>query len=142
MSHLSSKGSPWSEPSSLASSPHGSPVLSHRHQNGHVSRHRLDGYSSLGRLNKRQRVNKCNLEKLFLRPASLEILTTNIGSSSEGTRHCISGGSSSSDEEAGEMLLDTSEFARDRKERSTVLVRRFFKNNQKVGLHLSANKVY
>ncbi|XP_037547362.1 1-phosphatidylinositol 4,5-bisphosphate phosphodiesterase epsilon-1 [Nematolebias whitei] len=134
ISHISSQGSPWSEPSSLVSSPSGSPLLSHRHQNGHVSRHCLkDGYSSLGRFNKRQRVNKCNLEKLFLRPASLEILTTNMGSSSEGSRHCISGGSSSSsDEEGGEMLLDTSEFVRDRKERSTVLVRRFFKNNQKV----------
>lgn len=38
----------------------------------------------------------------------------------------------SSDEGDGEGLLDNAEFMRNRKERSTVLVRRFFKNNQKV----------
>uniref|UniRef100_A0A3Q3BAX8 Phosphoinositide phospholipase C n=1 Tax=Kryptolebias marmoratus TaxID=37003 RepID=A0A3Q3BAX8_KRYMA len=136
--YISSQGSPSSEPSSLVSSPYGSPLFSHRHRNGHISRHCLkDGYSSLERLNRRTRANKCTLEKLFLRPASLEILTTNMGSPSEGSRCCISGGSSSSsssssDDQEAEMLLHTSEFVRDRKERSTVLVRRFFKNNQKV----------
>uniref|UniRef100_A0A8C4HFJ3 Phosphoinositide phospholipase C n=1 Tax=Dicentrarchus labrax TaxID=13489 RepID=A0A8C4HFJ3_DICLA len=60
------------------------------------------GYSSLERLNRRPRVNKCSLEKLFLRRGD------------------------------GEGLLDSTEFIRNRKARSTVLVRRFFKNNQKV----------
>uniref|UniRef100_A0A668A3T9 Phosphoinositide phospholipase C n=1 Tax=Myripristis murdjan TaxID=586833 RepID=A0A668A3T9_9TELE len=49
-------------------------------------------------------VNKCSLEQLFLR----------------------------SDEGDGEGFLHNSEFVRNRKERSTVLVRRFFKNNQKM----------
>uniref|UniRef100_A0A673AZE3 Phosphoinositide phospholipase C n=1 Tax=Sphaeramia orbicularis TaxID=375764 RepID=A0A673AZE3_9TELE len=39
---------------------------------------------------------------------------------------------SSGDEIDEECLLDTAEFDRNRKERSTVLVRRFFKNNQKM----------
>uniref|UniRef100_A0AAQ5YKB9 Phosphoinositide phospholipase C n=1 Tax=Amphiprion ocellaris TaxID=80972 RepID=A0AAQ5YKB9_AMPOC len=39
---------------------------------------------------------------------------------------------SSTDEEDGEAHPDNTEFVRNRKERSTVLVRRFFKNNQKV----------
>uniref|UniRef100_A0A3B5B5Z6 Phosphoinositide phospholipase C n=1 Tax=Stegastes partitus TaxID=144197 RepID=A0A3B5B5Z6_9TELE len=38
----------------------------------------------------------------------------------------------SSDEEDGEVHLDNTEFVRNRKERSTVLVRRFYKNNQTV----------
>lgn len=46
------------------------------------------------------------------------------------TRHSSGGGSS--DEGDGESLLDKAKFFRNRKERSTVLVRRFYKNNQKV----------
>lgn len=46
------------------------------------------------------------------------------------TRNCSGG--SSSDEGDGEGLMDNTEFIRNRKERSTVLVRRFIKNNQKV----------
>uniref|UniRef100_A0A8D0CRH4 Phosphoinositide phospholipase C n=1 Tax=Sander lucioperca TaxID=283035 RepID=A0A8D0CRH4_SANLU len=54
-------------------------------------------------------------------------------SSSGVTRSCGGGsGGSSSDEGDGEGLLDNTEFIRNRKERSTVLVRRFFKNNQKM----------
>uniref|UniRef100_A0A3B4VIV0 Phosphoinositide phospholipase C n=1 Tax=Seriola dumerili TaxID=41447 RepID=A0A3B4VIV0_SERDU len=86
-----------------------SPLTNHHqhHQNGHIrQQHLKDGYSSLERLNRRPRVNKCSLEKL------------------------CSGGSSS-DEIDGEGPLDNTEFVRNRKERSTVLVRRFFKNNQK-----------
>lgn len=117
------------------SSPSCSPVSNHRqhHQNGHVRRHHLkDGYSSLERLNRRPRVNKYSLEKLFLRRASLETVTANLRHderlSSDVTRMCSGG--SSSDEEDG--FLDNAEFVRNRKERSTVLVRRFYKNNQKV----------
>lgn len=47
------------------------------------------------------------------------------------SRNC-SASSSSSDEVDEEGPLDNTEFVRNRKERSTVLVRRFFKNNQKV----------
>lgn len=54
------------------------------------------------------------------------------GRSLSGATRSYSGGSSSSDETEGEGALDNSEFVRNRKERSTVLVRRFFKNNQKV----------
>ncbi|XP_034564652.1 1-phosphatidylinositol 4,5-bisphosphate phosphodiesterase epsilon-1 isoform X2 [Notolabrus celidotus] len=129
----SSRCSTCSEPSSLVSSPCGSPVTSHRqhHLNGHINRHHLhDGYSSLERLNRRPRVNKCSLEKLFLRRASLDTMTATVGNndrlSLEGTR------ASSSDEEDEDSLLDDPEFDRNRKERSTVLVRRYFKNNQKV----------
>lgn len=39
---------------------------------------------------------------------------------------------SSTDEVDGDVMLDTTDFERNRKERSTVLVRRFYKNNQKV----------
>lgn len=39
---------------------------------------------------------------------------------------------SSSDEDGGDVLSDNTGFVRNRKERSTVLVRRYFKNNQKV----------
>uniref|UniRef100_A0A8D3BMP9 Phosphoinositide phospholipase C n=1 Tax=Scophthalmus maximus TaxID=52904 RepID=A0A8D3BMP9_SCOMX len=45
-------------------------------------------------------------------------------------RRCSGG--NSSDEVDGEGSLDNMDFVRNRKERSTVLVRRFFKNNQKV----------
>lgn len=126
------------------SSPCGSPTANHRQhrRNGHIHRHHLkDGYSSLERLNRRPRVNKCSLEELFLRRASLETMRTTTRttlrkderSSSGVTRSCGGGsGGSSSDEGDGEGLLDNTEFIRNRKERSTVLVRRFFKNNQKV----------
>ncbi|XP_041830274.1 1-phosphatidylinositol 4,5-bisphosphate phosphodiesterase epsilon-1 [Melanotaenia boesemani] len=123
------KGSPSSEPSSLVSSPCGSPCTNHRqhHQNGHIPLHHLkDGFSSLERLNRRLRVNKCSLEALFFRRASLETL----GLSSGGIRSCSR--DSSSDERDEEGLLDSREFVRNRKERSTVLVRRFLRNNQKV----------
>ncbi|XP_028286100.1 1-phosphatidylinositol 4,5-bisphosphate phosphodiesterase epsilon-1 isoform X4 [Parambassis ranga] len=135
---LSSRGSPSSEPSSLVSSPCSSPLASHRQypQNGHIQRHRhKDGYSSLERLNRKPRVNKCSLEKLFLQRTSLETIATTLGHDdglcSGGTRSCSRGGSSS-DEGEGEATLDNPEFVRNRKERSTVLVRRFFRNNQKV----------
>ncbi|XP_070708116.1 1-phosphatidylinositol 4,5-bisphosphate phosphodiesterase epsilon-1 [Pempheris klunzingeri] len=134
---LSSQCSPSSEPSSLGSSPCSSPLPNHRqhHQNGHAPRHHLkDGYSSLERLNRRPRVNKCSLEKLFLRRASLETMRATMEnyerSSSGVTRTCSRG--SSSDEGDGEGFLHNTEFIRNRKERSTVLVRRYFKNNQKV----------
>ncbi|KAM6898546.1 1-phosphatidylinositol 4,5-bisphosphate phosphodiesterase epsilon-1 isoform 2-T2 [Lycodopsis pacificus] len=134
---LSSHCSPSSEPGSLVSSPSGSPFPKHRqhHQNGHGHRHRLkDGYSSLERLNRRPRVKKCSLEKLFPRRASLETMRTTLRndgrSPSAATRNCSGG--SSSDEGDGEGLSDNADFTRNRKERSTVLVRRFFKNNQKV----------
>ncbi|XP_070846751.1 1-phosphatidylinositol 4,5-bisphosphate phosphodiesterase epsilon-1 [Chaetodon trifascialis] len=137
---LSSWSSPSSEPNSLVSSPSGSPLPKHRqhHQNGHMHRHHLkDGYSSLERLNRRPRVRKGSLEKLFPRRASLETMTATLRShersSSRVTRNCNrSGSSSSSDEGDGEGLLDNTEFIRNRKERSTILVRRFMKNNQKV----------
>ncbi|XP_028422909.1 1-phosphatidylinositol 4,5-bisphosphate phosphodiesterase epsilon-1 isoform X3 [Perca flavescens] len=143
---LSTQCSPSSEPSSLVSSPCSSPPANHRQrrQNGHIHRHHLkDGYSSLERLNRRPRVNKCSLEELFLRRASLETtrrttrtaLRKDERSSSGVTGNCDgggSGGSSSSEEGDGEGLLDNTEFIRNRKERSTVLVRRFFKNNQKM----------
>lgn len=133
----SSQCSPSSEPSSLTSSPCGSPSPNHRNhnQNGRIHRQHLkDGYSSLERLNRRPRVNKASLEKLFLRRASLETMTTtqrnSERSSSRVTRDCSRG--SSSEEGDGEGLIDDTEFIRNRKERSTVLVRRFYKNNQKV----------
>uniref|UniRef100_A0A8C3G827 Phosphoinositide phospholipase C n=1 Tax=Cyclopterus lumpus TaxID=8103 RepID=A0A8C3G827_CYCLU len=105
---LLSRCSPSSEPSSLVSSPSGSPLPKHRqhHQNGHIHQHHLkDSYSSLERLNRRPRVKKL-------------------------TRNCSEG--SSSDEGDGDGILDNADFIRNRKERSTVLVRRFFKNNQKM----------
>ncbi|CAB1434449.1 unnamed protein product [Pleuronectes platessa] len=136
--YLSSQGSPSSEPASLSSSPCGFPLSHHNHQhrqNGHIRRHHLkDGYSSLERLNRRPRVNKCSLEKMFRRRASLEAMTAALGHVERppagGTRHCSVG--SSSEEEDGEASLENMDFVRNRKERSTVLVRRFFKNNQKV----------
>ncbi|KAM9837938.1 1-phosphatidylinositol 4,5-bisphosphate phosphodiesterase epsilon-1 [Aulostomus maculatus] len=134
---FSSQCSPSSEPNSLASSPRSSPLPNHRqlYQNGHIHRRHLKlGYSSLERLNRRPHENKCSLEKLFLRQASLETVTTTLRHdkrlSSEVPRSCSGG--SSSDEEDGEGFLDNTEFVRNRKERSTVLVRRFYKNNMKV----------
>lgn len=119
-----------SEPNSLTSSPCGSPLTHHRqhHLNGHIKHHHLhDGYSSLERLNRRPRVNKCSLEKLFLRRASLDAMG-NVDRLSSGGSGTSSRGSSSEEDE----LMDDMEFNRNRRERSTVLVRRFFKNNQKV----------
>lgn len=79
-------------------------------------------------------MNKCSLEQLFLRRASLETMTTTLRHkerlSLDAPRSCS--GDSSSDYEEEEGLLDNLEFVRNRKERSTVLVRRFYKNNQKV----------
>ncbi|XP_061564651.1 1-phosphatidylinositol 4,5-bisphosphate phosphodiesterase epsilon-1 isoform X3 [Cololabis saira] len=57
-------------------------------------------------------------------------MTATLGSSSAGMGSC--GRSSSSDEGDEDVLSDNVDFVRNRKERSTVLVRRFFKNNQKV----------
>ncbi|XP_067343734.1 1-phosphatidylinositol 4,5-bisphosphate phosphodiesterase epsilon-1 isoform X4 [Channa argus] len=138
--HLSSRCSSSSEPSSSVSSPCGSPLSTSRqqHQNPHGQRHHLkDGYSSLERLNRRPRVNKCSLEKLFLQRSSLDTMTTTLGhdkrSPSAVSRNCS--GHSGSDDVGEDYLLDNrvdTEFVRIRKERSTVLVRRFFKNNQKV----------
>ncbi|KAM3592601.1 uncharacterized protein V6R79_021845 [Siganus canaliculatus] len=133
--YFSSGCSPSSEPNSSSSSPCSSPLSSHRHhhyhQNGHIHRHHLkDGYSSLERLNRRPRVNKCSLEKLFQRRTSFETMTASLRNESRVTRNC--GGGSSSDEGDGEGLVDNTEFIRNRKERSTVLVRRFYKNNQKM----------
>ncbi|XP_051274102.1 1-phosphatidylinositol 4,5-bisphosphate phosphodiesterase epsilon-1 isoform X1 [Dicentrarchus labrax] len=135
--YLSPWCSPASEPNSLVSSPCSSPSANHRqhHQNGHIHRHHLkDGYSSLERLNRRPRVNKCSLEKLFLRRASLETMTTTLRNKERSSSRVARNynGGSSSDEGDGEGLLDSTEFIRNRKARSTVLVRRFFKNNQKV----------
>ncbi|XP_033975250.1 1-phosphatidylinositol 4,5-bisphosphate phosphodiesterase epsilon-1 isoform X1 [Trematomus bernacchii] len=141
--YLSTRCTPSSEPSSLASSPCNSPLPKHwqHHQNGHTHQHRLkDGYSSLERLNRKPRVDKYSLEKLFLRRASLETKRTTLRnderSPSGVTRDCSGGSSSSSEEEEEEEdeegLLDNSEFIRNRKERSTLLVRRFCKNNIKV----------
>lgn len=53
-----------------------------------------------------------------------------LDSSFPGTISC--GRDSSNEEEDEEAPLDEAEFLRNRKDRSTVLVRRFFKNNQKV----------
>ncbi|XP_056152746.1 uncharacterized protein LOC130127201 [Lampris incognitus] len=133
-------GSPSSEPRSVVSSPCSSLIPSHcrHHQNGqkasHQHRHCLkDGYSSLERLNRRARVNKVSVEKLFRRRASLETMLrssrheeVSFSGASRSTRDC------DRDEGDEEDFLDDSEFVRNRKERSTVLVRRFFKNNQKV----------
>nr|XP_015818640.2 1-phosphatidylinositol 4,5-bisphosphate phosphodiesterase epsilon-1 isoform X3 [Nothobranchius furzeri] len=120
------KGRPSSEPSSLVSSPSGSPLLSRQH-NGPLHHHK-DGYSSLERLNRMPLVkNKYSLEKVFLKPTPPDSMPTAMGSSAERDR-C----SSSSDEGEGENELDGPEFVIDLKGRSTVLVRRFLKNNQKV----------
>ncbi|XP_068610524.1 1-phosphatidylinositol 4,5-bisphosphate phosphodiesterase epsilon-1 [Brachionichthys hirsutus] len=124
-----------SEPDSLVSSPWSSPHLSRHHcpQNGHVHRRVLkDGYSSLERLNRRRRVNKCSLEKLFLRQTSPQAVTSRNDGRTFSREAASCSGSSIGDDRDGGCLLETAEFIRNRKERSTVLVRRFFKNNQKV----------
>ncbi|XP_042079241.1 1-phosphatidylinositol 4,5-bisphosphate phosphodiesterase epsilon-1 isoform X2 [Haplochromis burtoni] len=137
--YLSSQGSSSSEPSSLTSSPSSSPLPVHRkrHQNGHIHLHCLkDGYSSLERLNRRPRVNKCSLEKLFLRRSSLEtMLSTPVHNErlpTEETRDCSQDHSSDEGEVEAHSDNVDNDFIRNRKERSTVLVRRFCKNNQKV----------
>uniref|UniRef100_A0A3P9MIG5 Phosphoinositide phospholipase C n=1 Tax=Oryzias latipes TaxID=8090 RepID=A0A3P9MIG5_ORYLA len=122
-------------PGSLASSPCGSPRLNHR-QHPHKGNLK-DGFSSLERLNRRPRVQKCPLEKLFL-PRSL-VGTMTLDSSFPGTISC--GRDSSSEEEDEEAPLDEAEFLRNRKDRSTVLVRRFFKNNQKVTKSVCAGTI-
>lgn len=134
-----------SEPNSLASSPCSSPPLNHQHRDGHFQRYRSkDGYSSLERLNRRPRVNNHSLRKLFPRRASLQTVITTARSrlsSTPGSRDCCedsSSSSSSNGDEDGEDLLDNTEFVRNRKERSTVLVRRFYKNNKKVSADPSA----
>uniref|UniRef100_A0A674A284 Phosphoinositide phospholipase C n=1 Tax=Salmo trutta TaxID=8032 RepID=A0A674A284_SALTR len=77
-----------------------------------------DGYSSLERLNRRPRA-KVSVERFFRR-ASLD---TMLSSSKQSTSP------QKSDSDGG---LSDSEFIRNRKERSTVLVRRYYKNNRKV----------
>ncbi|XP_020567543.2 1-phosphatidylinositol 4,5-bisphosphate phosphodiesterase epsilon-1 isoform X4 [Oryzias latipes] len=134
-SHRSFPGEPSSEPGSLASSPCGSPRLNHR-QHPHQGNLK-DGFSSLERLNRRPRVQKCPLEKLFL-PRSLAATMT-LDSSFPGTISC--GRDSSNEEEDEEAPLDEAEFLRNRKDRSTVLVRRFFKNNQKVTKSVCAGTI-
>uniref|UniRef100_H2TGF4 Phosphoinositide phospholipase C n=1 Tax=Takifugu rubripes TaxID=31033 RepID=H2TGF4_TAKRU len=122
------------EPNSSVSSPCNSPLLNHqqRHREGHFQRYRSkDGYSSLERLNRRPRVNKHSLQKLFPRRASLQTVITTGRSGLEDSSGSGSDGDGDGD---GEELLDHTEFIRNRKERSTVLVRRFYKNNQKVSM--------
>ncbi|KAM4715436.1 1-phosphatidylinositol 4,5-bisphosphate phosphodiesterase epsilon-1 isoform 2-T3 [Anableps anableps] len=128
------KGGPSSEPSSLASSPSISPqpCLRQHCKNGHIPQYCLkDGYSSLERLNRRHRKQECSLKKLFIRGVSLETIPTSLEASTGGTTVCNTG-SNSSDEEEGDILLDSAEFVSERKERSTALVRRFCKNNTKM----------
>ncbi|XP_077481410.1 1-phosphatidylinositol 4,5-bisphosphate phosphodiesterase epsilon-1 isoform X1 [Stigmatopora argus] len=115
-SHVSSRSSPSSQPNSLVSSPCNSPSperngLLPRHQNGFSSLERLEG-------------NTCSLEKFF------QSMTRDERSTPEGRRGSPRG--ADSEEGSEEDILDDSEFVRNRKERSTVLVRRFFKNNQKM----------
>uniref|UniRef100_A0AAV2LIP5 Uncharacterized protein n=1 Tax=Knipowitschia caucasica TaxID=637954 RepID=A0AAV2LIP5_KNICA len=105
---------PSSEPGSRGSSPSGSPGSSRRClPPGHLKRQRvITGYSSLERLNRRPASNKCAADKLFLPPPAPGQVS----------------GSSHSESSADEV-----DFERNRKEeRSTVLVRRFYKNNRKV----------
>lgn len=148
---LSSRCGMSSEPNSLGSSPSGSPLVTHRqhHHNGHAHRHHhRDGYSSLERLNRRPRVKKCSREKLFLRRTSLQTVTmrslrseeTSLSAATRSCRQDGSGSSSSEEEDAG-GFSDSAEFIRNRKERSTVLVRRFFKNNQKVPVFMEHIKI-
>ncbi|KAM9425854.1 uncharacterized protein KZ484_014140 [Pholidichthys leucotaenia] len=138
--YCSPQGSPSSEPSSLASSPCSSPSPNHYQspKNGRINRKYLkDRFSSLERLNRKPRVDRCSLEKLLLWRASFENMQTR-GRSTTGGRTCnrrssSSSSGSSSDEEDGGVLSDNDAgFIRRDKERSTVLVRRFYKNNQKM----------
>ncbi|XP_077406391.1 1-phosphatidylinositol 4,5-bisphosphate phosphodiesterase epsilon-1 isoform X2 [Vanacampus margaritifer] len=117
----SSRCSPSSEPNSLASSPCSSPPRRPR-RNGHVRHHRLkDGFSSLERLGG----HSCPSETFF-KSTTPAPMRDERSSSEEGRERRSGGGSEDED------LLENSEFVRNRKERSTVLVRRFFKNNQKM----------
>lgn len=77
-----------------------------------------DGYSSLERLNRRPRA-KVSVERFFRRASLDTMLSTSKQSTSP----------QKSDSDGG---LSDSEFIRNRKERSTVLVRRYYKNNRKV----------
>ncbi|XP_014838513.1 PREDICTED: 1-phosphatidylinositol 4,5-bisphosphate phosphodiesterase epsilon-1 isoform X1 [Poecilia mexicana] len=132
------KSGPSSEPSSLASSPCGSPQLCLRkhHKNCHIPLcHLKDGYSSLERLNRRPKIKKCSLDKVFSQSPSLEMIPTALEASAGGATICNSG-SNSSGEEEGDILSDSREF--DNKKRSTVLVRRYCKNNEKVIKSVSA----
>lgn len=116
----------------MASSPCVSPQLCLRkhHKNGHISlSHLKDGYSSLERLNRRPKIKKCSLEKAFARGPSLEMIPTALEASAGGATICNSG-SNSSGEEEGDILSDSREF--DSKKRSTALVRRYCRNNEKV----------
>lgn len=107
----SSRRGPSTEPNSAASSPR------RPGRNGHALRHPLaDGFSSLERLGR----NACSLEK-FLQCATHDDSLSSGGTS--GSR----GGDRGAEEDP-----ENAEFVRNRKERSTVLVRRFLKNNQKV----------
>ncbi|CAL8281840.1 unnamed protein product [Merluccius merluccius] len=121
---LQSPSGPSSEPGSLVSSPSSSPLPKHRHHHNH---HAQDGYSSLERLNRRPRVNKTSLEKLFLWRSSLD----KESSSPKGSEGGSCSGEEEEEEEEG-VAVDDVEFVRNRREGSTVLVRRFFKNNQKM----------
>ncbi|XP_062330933.1 1-phosphatidylinositol 4,5-bisphosphate phosphodiesterase epsilon-1 [Osmerus eperlanus] len=86
-----------------------------------------DGYSSLERLNRRPKPKVSSVEKLFLRRASLEATTASRSPLGSSPGETVSPPKSDSD--GG---LSDSEFVRNKKERSTVLVRRFYRNNQKV----------
>ncbi|CAL8259792.1 unnamed protein product [Arctogadus glacialis] len=102
-----------------------------------------DGYSSLERLNRRPRVGKTSLEKLHHWRLSLDkepwCLPAARGSEAGGCRGKEEEEEEEEEEEVEEEEEDEgvvaegdSTFVRNRKERSTVLVRRFFKNNQQV----------
>ncbi|XP_028331873.1 1-phosphatidylinositol 4,5-bisphosphate phosphodiesterase epsilon-1 isoform X7 [Gouania willdenowi] len=132
--YLSSRGTPCSEPTSLVSSQCSSPTSNRCQQRprGQILRHCLkDGYSSLERLNRRPHVKKHSIDKIFFQRQSFENITTNLGCNEKSSRDEIER-SSSSDEESDGLLSDNTDFIRNRKERSTVLVRRFYKNNRKV----------
>nr|XP_057918195.1 1-phosphatidylinositol 4,5-bisphosphate phosphodiesterase epsilon-1 isoform X3 [Doryrhamphus excisus] len=117
-----------SEPNSLVSSPCISPLLPARCQrrhNGHIRRHQVKTeYVTFEGLDKKP--SRSSLETFFLRRASLESMQDERMSSECRDGRCSS---SSSD---GEVEEHDSEFVRNRNDRSTVLVRRFFKNNQKM----------
>jgi len=127
-----SPSGPSSEPGSLASSPSSSPLPQHRRHHPHHHHRPHDGYSSLERLNRRPRVNKTSLEKLFHWRASLD----KEPAAKSGEAGSCSGEEEDEEEEGEEeeegVAMDDGEFVRNHRERSTVLVRRFCRNNQKV----------
>ena len=145
-----SPSGPSSEPGSRVSSPSSSPLPQrhhHLHDHHHPLPHPQDGYSSLERLNRRPRVDKTSLEKLHHWRMSLDrepcCSPAPWGSEGGGCRgkeeeeeeeeEADQGGEQDQGEEdEGGVAEGDSTFVRNRKERSTVLVRRFFKNNQKV----------